>query len=161
MMWWDTVVVWLNQFDQTTLNQILFGVGTALLLIILVVAFKLARINPAPLLIKYKTLDYSRFNYGALIFTELWLWSNGFWGRAISLSILKIVLIKYYALVAVIISLVVSVYYGVFGNQISWRDGARWNYDTEYFKESQVFLEVLALLVVAIAFIILLVRYVS
>jgi hypothetical protein len=77
---------------------------------------------------KKDDIRLGKLNWGALVFTPLWLARNGFWIPAI-LYVISAIL---YFPVAIIIAVV----FFIKGTEWSWGDGTRWN-NYEEFRFSQ------------------------
>jgi hypothetical protein len=74
---------------------------------------------------------YKKLNFGALLFSPFWLFSNGFW---ISTLLYCLITIQW-----PLLGLVVSIFLFFRGSSWSWGTGSRWGYDSEAFMDEQVF----------------------
>ena len=74
---------------------------------------------------------YQDMNPGALAFSPVWLFANGFFVY----SLLYVLLFMSIPLLAVVSSVALL----FLGNRLSWAGGARWGYDIERFRDEQAF----------------------
>ncbi len=81
---------------------------------------------------------YKKLNYGALVFTNIWLVINGFWLSAV----LYFVLFLTFPPIAILISIVLFFK----GTSLSWGTGERWGNDCEAFLDEQVFWNALSII---------------
>jgi len=92
---------------------------------------------------------YKSLNYGAFMFTPLWLFINSFW---LTLIVYSIALFYFWP-----VALFFSFFFLLFGSRLSWGNGARWNYNIERFLDSQslwsfiAFTHVLVILILLIS----------
>jgi hypothetical protein len=95
-----------------------------------------------------------KLNFGAFVFSPLWLFLNGFWLS----GILHMVAWYFFPLLGLLISIVLFFK----GSSWSWGSGERWGNDSEAFLDEQMFWSILAwILVSSFLIIILLVRLIS
>jgi hypothetical protein len=74
---------------------------------------------------------YKKLNFGALVFTNIWLVINGFWLSAV----LYFVLFLTFPPIAILISIVLFFK----GTSLSWDTGERWGNNCEAFLDEQAF----------------------
>ncbi|MEE9327200.1 MAG: hypothetical protein V3U71_07870 [Cocleimonas sp.] len=91
---------------------------------------------------------YKSLNYGAFMFTPVWLFINGFW---LTLLFYSIALFNFWPL-----ALFFSLFFLLFGSRLSWARGERWNYNIERFLDSQSLWSFIAIVHVGVFLVLLL-----